>query len=177
MKKKRLSKKKLKLTKKLILIIIILLLAIAVSSLTFTGYSIKDFFGFKKSLPLQNPGTIQNIAVTKQNLAMFLQGTNLVQEMHKNAEIQLNLYNFNTGSREWEETYVIKKAQVYQGTAEDPDVVAILSSDYIEGLGNLCPTMQTANTKGDFGLEYKKNTASLLWKYKGMMKYKPCFGF
>jgi len=176
MKKKRNKKNKFKFNKKLILIIIILIiLAIAVSSLTLTGNSIKSFFGVKEK-PQTQYAEIPNIVVTKQNIAAFLQSTSLVQELPGSAELELKLYNFNSGERQWEESYVVKKGQVYRGTAENPDVVALLSSNYLNELNNFCATVQKANLNGDLAFEYKKNKAKLLWKYKSMNKYKSCLG-
>jgi len=172
------KKKRLALNKKIIIIIIILILAIAVSSLTLTGNSIKDLFKLKpETSGSQGSGTVKKIVVTKQNLPAFLQRTNLVQELHKNAEIELRLFNRNKGYWEAEETYIIKKSQVTEGKAKDPDVVAFIDSKYIGELNNFCPTMQKARANRDLDFEFKKSTPSLLWKYKGMMKYKPCFGF
>ena len=161
--------------KKDILVIgIILLLIFLIMGGGFTGNSIKSFFGLKKETTNTNA---QSIAVTKDNLAWFLTNINLVRELPKDAEIEFTLYNFNTGVRQWEESYVIKKAQVYPGKAEDPDVVVLLSSKYVTSLGNFCNTIINAKNNGDFSFEIKKSKASLLWKYKGMMEYKSCFGF
>ncbi|MAH50712.1 hypothetical protein CMI37_33140 [Candidatus Pacearchaeota archaeon] len=166
--------KKFGLDKKLIVVILVLLVLAAAVSWRFTGEGIKSFFGLEEEA---SGVVVQGVVVNKQNLPVFLQNVNFVDELPKNAEIELKLYNFDSGSRQWEESYVIQKGKVHQGGAVDPDVVAVIDSDYLSELANFCPTIQKAKVAGDFGIEYKKSKTGLLWKYKGMLKYKKCFGF
>jgi len=158
--------------RKLIIVGVVLFLLMILSG-GLTGYFIKDFLGFGNA----GSGSMSNVIVTRANLPMFLQSTNLVQELPKSSEIGLKLFNSVNGEREWEETYVVKKGQVVLGTPVDPDIVAFIDSKYIGDLNNFCNTIQVARNNGEFGFDKMKNDASLLWKFKGMTKYKNCFGF
>ncbi len=84
-------------------------------------------------------------AITKENLGVVFQNSNLVRDLPKNAEIELKLYNFNTGFRQWEESYTIKKGSVVKGEAENPDAIIILDSKYVPELGDFCNTIRKAN--------------------------------
>lgn len=158
-------------------ILLLILIAVFIAYGSFTGKMI-NWFGFKKiNIPSSSSSLMQNIIVTKANFPIFLQSTNLVRELPNDAEIQLKFYNFDSGVRVWEENYVIQKDLVNAGEAEDPDAVVVMSSSYIDKLGNFCSAVQEARNNGDLGFEIKKSTVLLLWKYKGLMKYKSCFGY
>jgi hypothetical protein len=117
---------------------------------------------------------MQKVTVTKENFPQILQSQSIVQELSKNSKILLKLYNFNTGERQWEESYVIKKGSVELGTIDDPDITVILSSKYI-AYGDFCTIAKNANSKGDLGYQTSMGKVQLMIKYGNLMKYKDCF--
>jgi len=120
----------------------------------------------------------ENKNITKDNFYQFISGNELIKNLPKDASLNLKLYNFNSGERQWEKTYSISKDKIIEGYDEKADADIILNSDYAISLANdFCGTLKKANKAGDLGLELKKGEAGLLWKYKSMMKYKSCFGF
>ena len=126
----------------------------------------------------------QAITVTKENLALYLESQQIVDDLPSNAVLLLKFYNFNTGERQWEDYYKITKSKVEKVTGEvadieiKADVVIIIHSKYISELGKgFCSTIKQAKANGDFGADILLNTAQFLWKFKSMMKYKSCLGY
>lgn len=123
-------------------------------------------------------GNHEQIKITKENFPSYLSGQEFVKNLPKNAIINLKLYNFNTGEREWEGSYTLSKASIKEGEDSNADMTIMLSSKYIE-LANqydFCSLIKLANQNGDLGYEFHISKASLMWKYSGMMKYKDCLG-
>ncbi|MBS3080564.1 hypothetical protein J4221_03770 [Candidatus Pacearchaeota archaeon] len=170
---KQRKKRKNKPTKKIIAMIlaIVMILAILLISNKLTG----KIVGFS-DLFSKNKKTSEYVQVNKENLGNYLSRLSITHELPDDAEIELLIYNFDKGYREIEDTYVITKGNVYKGKAEVPDIVVLLHSKYINNLGYLCSTLQEANRNGDLGIELKKSSTSLLWKYKSIIKYKDCLG-
>ena len=147
----------------LAIVVIMLLIGIFVSRLVISGRATQ---------------TQQKFDVTKENLGAFLQITSLIKELPEDARISFKTYNFDSGIRTWEKFYILTKGKVYESDEDNVDAVVFLHSKYISGLGiNFCQTIKEAKSKGDFGFEIKKSKAGLLWKYRGMISYKKCFGF
>jgi len=119
----------------------------------------------------------ESVIVTKENLQVYLEKKEIVRDLPKNALISVRLYNLNQGERQWEESYIIKKRSVEQGKIESPDLDVIMNSKYVSELGDLCSTIKKAKTNGDFGFDAKISKIAFLWKYKGMLKYRKCFGY
>jgi len=121
------------------------------------------------------------IPITYQNIEQKWSGMGLVQDMPKSAEILLRFYNFNTGERQWEKSFVITKGSLKEGWTDNPDITVIISSKYLNGGGltdqNFCSVIQKAQADGNFGFETHVSDAALLWKYSGMKKYSNCLGF
>ena len=89
------------------------------------------------------------------------------------------MYNFDTGVRQWEKSYVITKGNVEEVNAQNLDenkldLEIIINSKYALS-AEFCTAIKQARANNDFGYELKASKASLLWKYRGMMKYKNCF--
>ena len=116
------------------------------------------------------------VIVTKENLPLYIQGQQMVKDLPGNAAIGLKLYNFDTSERQWEESYVIKKGKVELGNTDSCDIIIVLNSKYVPELGNFCGAVQKAKANGDFRIETFMSEAALMWKFKGMMKYKSCLG-
>ena len=121
-------------------------------------------------------GTTQP-AITKENFPIYLQNQKIITDLPKKAEISLKFYNFDTGQRQWEESYIIKKGTIQKGQAQNPDLTIILHSKYIPQLANFCSAAKQSKSNQDLTFTINIGKVKFLWKYKGMMKYKGCFGF
>lgn len=115
--------------------------------------------------------------INKEDLASYLEKQNIVKDLPKDALILVKLYNFDSGSREWEESYVLKKSEVIKGSIGNPDLIITINSKYVPELKDLCSAIKNAKSKGDLGYESKINAVKFLFRYGGMLKYKSCLGF
>ena len=109
------------------------------------------------------------VIITLENFPGYLAKQNIIQELPKNAQISLMFSD--TGK-----SYTIMQGSVKQGQAGKPDAVINIPSKYISKLGSFCSTMEEAINNGELSYELKASKVSLLWKYRGMMKYGGCFG-
>jgi hypothetical protein len=117
----------------------------------------------------------QMVVITQNNLGDFLQTQQLIKDIPENGIFILKLYNFDTGTRQIENSYILKKGSVVKGD-EKADVIIYLHSKYISQIGDLCSAMRSAKKNGDLGYETSMSELSFMWKYKSLMKYKSCFG-
>lgn len=123
-------------------------------------------------------GNAVQVQLTRENFNLFLQQQKVVSDLPKSAVISLRLYNFNSGERQWEKSYIITKGKVIEGNAENPDLDIILSSKYIYEIAkDMCAGVNLAKKNGDIGFDLKISEAGFLWKYKSMFGYRSCFGF
>jgi len=152
------------------IIVLIAIIGIAVNNKTTLG----SFLGVKSS-NIDAP----TIDIDYSNLPQALSSSNMVNELPADASIVLRFYNFNSGEREWEKSYIVRKGEVEEGYNADADITVSIHSKYIEPLNNknFCSIIKESQKNGDFGYESKISDAKLLWKYKGMLKYRGCFGF
>jgi hypothetical protein len=62
---------------------------------------------------------------------------------------------------------------------EDADITMTLSSKYLDGLNtaNFCSAINIAKKNGDLGVYTKLSAPAMMWKFKGMLKYRECLGF
>lgn len=128
---------------------------------------------------VSNSVTGGQVAVTKENFYLYLESQKMIQELPKNAYIYLRLYNFDAGVKQLEKSYVITKGNVEETDIQSIDKTkldaeVIINSKY--GLSyDLCTAIRQAIANNEFEYELKSSTTSLLWKYRGMIKYKNCF--
>ncbi len=116
--------------------------------------------------------------VTLEQLSSYLEKRDLVKELPEKAILNLRLYNFNTGYREWEISYTITKGNAEIGYNDESDLDIIIHSKYLQDLAKsgICSTVKKAKKNGDFAADVKIGTTLFMWKYKSMMEYKDCFG-
>lgn len=117
--------------------------------------------------------------VNYKNFAPFLETTQFVKDIPNDGKILLSFYNFNSGERQIEKSFIIKKNKVEEGAISNPDLNIYIHSKYLKILNsqNFCSTVSSANRNKDLGYEYSMSTGKLVWKFKGLHKYKSCFGF
>jgi len=126
----------------------------------------------------QTAYAVKATPVTYENIENVLSGNSMIKILPENSAISLKFYNFNTGGRVWEKSYVLRKGLVEEGTATNPDITLSMHSKYFNELTdqNLCSTIKNAKSNNDLGTEMHISYAALLWKYRNVLKYKDCFG-
>lgn len=136
-------------------------------------------FAYINSLPKKTTSTIPTptISVNYSNFADVVSKNNIVKAIPDKSTIILKFYNFNSGEREIEKSYIITTGKIIEGEAA-ADVTIFLSSKYLSGLTNknFCDIIQKANNNGDLGIESELSDSALAWKLKSMFKYKSCLG-
>jgi hypothetical protein len=112
------------------------------------------------------------------NLPSFLSKNSVIKDIPDNIEILFRFYNFNSGSRAYEKTFILTKGSVVEGELDNPDLYLDIHSKYLNewNSGNFCQIMTKANNNGDMGISSELSTAKLLWKFKSMNEHKSCFG-
>jgi len=152
----------------LIISVLVILLALLLV------FIIHKFLFEKKVVGVIGP----TIALNYTNLAPELSRSSMVNDIPDNAVLLLKFYNFNSGQRQWEKSFIIKKGEVKEGE-EKSDIILTLDSKYLKGLtnNNFCSVIQIANNNGDLGFETEMSKVSLAWKFKSMYQYRDCFGF
>lgn len=97
-----------------------------------------------------------------------LMESEFVQDLPKNAVIELKL---------GENYYTVSKNSVTVGKPENPDLTISLPAKYMNDISaGLCETVKRANQNRELGMEIHASQTSLMWKYRGMLKYKDCLG-
>lgn len=121
----------------------------------------------------------QPVQITYGNIESYLSGNSLVRDLPEGAVINLRFYNFNSGERQWEKSYILTKGSAREGLSESADIELTLHSKYLAAFTNqnFCGVVKQANANGDLGFESSLSKVSLLWKFKSMTKYKDCLGF
>ena len=158
----------------LILIIGVIFAAIDISEeFNITGQASNQY---QKSGQTQSTGSGSNIKINKQNLAQYLEKQSLVRDLPDDSVILLKFYNFHTGAREWEESYVIENNNVKKSTSKNPDIIIWMASEYIPELNNLYKTMKKAKANNDIGYSLEISRVGFMWRYRSMFGYRDCFG-
>jgi hypothetical protein len=143
-----------------------------------TAVSESQSSGGSSSIPSQpviyEPATEEDY----QRLEEILPQNEIIQKLPDNAKIILKFYNFDTGERSWEKSYILTKGNAEQGSANDADMDLIMHSKYLSKLtaSNFCNIIKSAKANGDFASDLKISKTSLLWKYKSIMSYRDCLG-
>jgi hypothetical protein len=97
-----------------------------------------------------------------------LDKSEMIKDLPKSAVIELKL---------GENYYSIKKNSVSTGRPPNPDITISLPAEYISQISlGLCAMVKNANSNGDLSIKTHLSQTSLMWKYKGMLKYKSCLG-
>jgi len=133
---------------------------------------------------VNNPATgnavSSGVKVSYTNLEKELSKNIVIQALPSEAVILLKFYNFNSGERTWEKSYIIKKGEAKETTNlnEEADIVLSLHSKYLQELTseNFCEVIQKSNKNGDLGFDTELSSIVLAWKFKSVYKYKDCLG-
>lgn len=115
------------------------------------------------------------VNITYQNFAEIISQNPLVNDLPVDGSILLIFYDKKTSAKE-------KEFFLTKGKVEEKDVVGditlSLPSTYMQGLTNknLCEKITSANNNNELQFSSSISDKELLWKYKGMVKYKDCLG-
>lgn len=126
-----------------------------------------------------------NQSPSKPTPTIFINYSNLKEELSKSPilrsipedeEIQLRFYNFYTGVRKFEKSYILRNTGIEEGLLENPEITILISSKYLSVLTNknFCSVLKIANENKDLGVETTISNTKLIWRYKSMNKYKDC---
>lgn len=111
-----------------------------------------------------------------QKAYVALNSSGFLEDMPKKGVVAFRFFSFQNGKRVWHDGFLLGKGGFL--SEGEPDVYLSLHSKYISEMdgSNLCEVIQGANKNGDLGLDYSIGKTKLLWKYRGMMKHRGCFG-
>jgi len=123
--------------------------------------------------------SVPPIPITYDNMEAMLSKNAIVGALPEGSVIFLRFYNFNTGEREWERSFIMKRGEVKEGYFEKADITMILHSKYLAQLTdrNFCSVIKSAKANGDLGTETELSTTKLLWKFRSIRQYRDCLGF
>lgn len=112
------------------------------------------------------------------NVRTMLEKNEVIQEMPSKATLVLEFFNYWTGEREVEKSYIIKGNNVQIGQTSEYDIFLSLHSKYLCEINenNFCDIIKKAKANGDLGFYTELSDIKLAWKFKSMLEYKDCFG-
>ncbi|MEI6731335.1 MAG: hypothetical protein WCK90_01510 [archaeon] len=122
--------------------------------------------------------SVPPVKITYVNLPQEMGKLSIVWSIPKDGVIALQFYNFNTGTRQIEKSYILTPGNVKEGSSA-ADITISIHSKYMSELTNqnLCTIIAKAKQTGDLGIESSLSGVALAWKYKSMYEYRDCLGF
>ena len=116
--------------------------------------------------------------ITYDNLANHLSRNAVVKDLPGGTKVLLRFYNFDSGVRSFERSFVLTNSEVYEGEIDNPDLTLFIASHYLEEWNsrNFCNIMSNARNNGELGYESSLSSIKLAWKFRSMNKHKSCFG-
>ncbi len=159
--------------KKLKIIYIGILILIILSLILFYGPKISS------NAVKSNSNNIPSkpIIVTKENFPSYLEGNSMIKSMPKKGSVLLHFYKFENGNREISQTYSVVGNDVSNGNnlVDESDLEIYIDEKYISEMGKgFCSALKKANNNGELEIELKKSEGEILFKYRGLLKYKDC---
>lgn len=168
---------------KIVLVFLVIGIIILVSALIF---SVKSYLSVNVENPSTSgenkPSSVQkqtaSSGTSKIDIVSYLESNELIKKLPDDAVILLRFYNFNTGEREWENSYILKRSSVVEGLVDNADITLVMKSKYLSDLAtkDFCTVIKTAKANDDLGVWTDELTVSLLWKFRSVLSYKECFG-
>ena len=138
------------------------------------------FFPYQSTEPQVpvNSTPTPTIIINYSNFAKEESSNYIIRALPADARILLKFYNVSGADKVWEKSYAVTKSSVKEGTIENPDITLTLRSTYLVGLTNknFCEVISKANNNGELGIEFERSALSLGWQYRGVVKYRSCFG-
>jgi len=78
--------------------------------------------------------------MTYENLPGILSKNDIVKDLPEKAVLLLRFYNFYTGERQWEKSYILTTGNAKEGLVENADMTIIIHSKYLSQMtpNNFC---------------------------------------
>jgi len=113
-----------------------------------------------------NTGEQKAVVLTQENLPAYLESNQIINDLPEDGAI--NIY-FG------DDVYSIVGNSVDTGTIEDADITIKLPGNYFgKEFRSICGMIKGAVSKGDLYFETSLSKTKLLWKYRGLVKYRDC---
>ena len=149
----------------ILLLLVGLVLVLTLSEGFFEESSSKDVSGGAVLEGNRVPSVVKKTETGNLN-AGELKETDVVKNLPKDATVALSLGG---------EYYTVKKGSVVAGKPSDSDITISLPAAYAPRISeSLCGTVKKANQNGELAVEMHSSQAALIWKYRGMLKYRDC---
>jgi hypothetical protein len=168
--------------------IIILLVALVGGFLVYNNYSKKESSSVQPSPPgSSGPSVPSRCSLVAKNdtyagpdferLKNVMQEQQIVKDIPTNGKISLKFFHFTEGCRIYDKSYILSGGKITESTGT-ADIYLTLSSAYVDRITkeNFCEIITEARNNGDLGQKTEIGKATLLWRYKSMLKYKDCLG-
>ena len=152
------------------------LIGIALIFAMFSAFILGYVFSLDKPSKSENQVTVSPIKVNYSNIEVQLSNNSLINAIPPNEEVSLKFYNFNSGNRSLEKSFVLKKGSLVEGNGK-ADIELWIHSKYLDELTNqnFCEVLKEASQNGDLSIETNLSSTSLAWKFKSMYGFKDCF--
>jgi hypothetical protein len=110
-------------------------------------------------------------------LKNIMSSNEIVKAVPEKGSILMSFYHFTEGCRIWDKHYVLSGGKIKDGSGQT-DIQIWMHSKYVDMISesNFCDIIKEARNNGDLGQDSKLGEATLLWRYKSMIKYKDCLG-
>ena len=158
----------------------VLVLLIILASIIILGIFL---FSFNKSSEQTNQGVL-NVEVVplsqeeRQKVFDSTMSTEFIKDIPEKYPILITFFSFDgNGNRVYHDSFLIGKNEFL--SEGEPEIYLAIHAKYISELtpDNFCEVIQRANKAGDLAFDSESNKASLLIKYRSMLKHRDCFGF
>jgi len=157
----------------------VLVLLVILASIIILGIFL---FLFNKPSEQTNQGVL-NVEVVplsqeeRQKVFDSTMSTEFIKDVPEKYPILITFFSFENGERVYHDSFLIGRNEFL--SEGEPEIYLALHSKYISELTpeNFCEVIQRANKAGDLAFNSESNKASLLIKYRSMLKHRDCFGF
>ncbi len=187
------NKKKRGKKKTLVFILIVILI-----TATVTGFLVYDTYFTQEPTPSSSTSSSSGSSVPSKpsrcslvakndayvkpdfdRLRTVMQNQPLVLDVPSKGRISLRFFHFTEGCRIYDKSYIISDGQIAEGGGS-ADIYVTLASSYVDRIDetNFCDIVKEARANDGLGqwTDEDVGEATLLWRYKGMLKYRECLG-
>lgn len=124
------------------------------------------FFGFNSGTGNVVYVESDPVLLTPENLQAYLGSNSLINDLPRDAHIEIR---FGEG------VYSVEKSEIVREVIDNPDFTVRIPENYLNReWTSLCSIVKTANENGDLRIDYFLSKERLIWKYRGMIKYRSC---
>ena len=112
---------------------------------------------------------VKGINLTKEGFAEYLEEHTLIKELPGGSDISLKLNGYS---------YSLGQGVVEESSNSESDLEISIPENFIAKIGEegLCEVMSGGLESGEIVVETELTETELAWKYRGVLKYRECFG-